>query len=74
MERQKKRWEDETLLHIGRREAQPRLMRSGMQPTDISLNGTWKQHRAPEYIPPTFHLEHAVISNTNSTHCTYPHH
>ena len=56
MERQKKRWEDETLLHIGRREAQPRLMRSGMQTTDISLNGTWDflYLRAPEFSPEGF--------------------
>lgn len=56
MERQKKRWEDETLLHIGRREAQPRLMRSGMHPTDLSLNGTWDflYLRAPEFSPEGF--------------------
>lgn len=56
MERQKKRWEDETLLHIGRREAQPRLMRSGIQPTDISLNGEWDflYLRAPEFSPEGF--------------------
>ena len=56
MERQKKRWEDETLLHIGRREAQPRLMRSGMHPTDISLNGEWDflYLCAPEFSPEGF--------------------
>lgn len=68
MERQKKRWEDETLLHIGRREAQPRLMRSGMQPTDISLNGTWDflYLRAPEFSPEGFFEKNFTTKEWNT--------
>lgn len=68
MERQKKRWEDETLLHIGRREAQPRLMRSGMQPTDISLNGTWDflYLRAPEFSPEGFFEKNFTTKKWNT--------
>ena len=68
MERQKKRWEDETLLHIGRREAQPRLMRSGMHPTDISLNGTWDflYLRAPEFSPEGFFEKNFTTKKWNT--------
>ena len=68
MERQKKRWEDETLLHIGRREAQPRLMRSGMQLTDISLNGEWDflYLRAPEFSPEGFFEKNFTIKEWNT--------
>lgn len=68
MERQKKRWEDEMLLHIGRREAQPRLMRSGMQPTDISLNGTWDflYLRAPEFSPEGFFEKNFTTKEWNT--------
>jgi len=68
MKRQKKRWEDETLLHIGRREAQPRLMRSGMQPTDISLNGTWDflYLRAPEFSPEGFFEKNFTTKKWNT--------
>ena len=68
MERQKKRWEDETLLHIGRREAQPRLMRSGMQTTDISLNGTWDflYLRAPEFSPEGFFEKNFTTKEWNT--------
>ena len=68
MERQKKRWEDETLLHIGRREAQPRLMRSGMHPTDISLNGTWDflYLRAPEFSPEGFFEKNFTTKEWNT--------
>jgi glycosyl hydrolase, family 2 len=56
MERQKKRWEDETLLHIGRREAQPHLVHESTAGTDVSLNGEWDflYLRAPEYSPEGF--------------------
>lgn len=56
MKRQKKRWEDETLLHIGRREAQPRLVHSGSGATAMSLNGEWDflYLHAPEYSPEGF--------------------
>lgn len=68
MERQKKRWEDETLLHIGRREAQPRLMRSGMHPTDISLNGEWDflYLRAPEFSPEGFFEKNFTTKEWNT--------
>lgn len=68
MERQKKRWEDETLLHIGRREAQPRLMRSGMHPTDLSLNGTWDflYLRAPEFSPEGFFEKNFTTKEWNT--------
>ena len=68
MERQKKRWEDETLLHIGRREAQPRLMRSGMHPTDLSLNGTWDflYLRAPEFSPEGFFEKNFTTKKWNT--------
>ena len=68
MERQKKRWEDETLLHIRRREAQPRLMRSGMQTTDISLNGTWDflYLRAPEFSPEGFFEKNFTTKEWNT--------
>ena len=68
MERQKKRWEDETLLHIGQREAQPRLMRSGMHPTDISLNGTWDflYLRAPEFSPEGFFEKNFTTKKWNT--------
>ncbi len=68
MERQKKRWENETLLHIGRREAQPRLMRSGMHPTDISLNGTWDflYLRAPEFSPEGFFEKNFTTKKWNT--------
>ena len=56
MERQKKRWEDETLLHIGRRGAQPHLVHESTAGTDVSLNGEWDflYLRAPEYSPEGF--------------------
>ena len=68
MERQKKRWENETLLHIGRREAQPRLMRSGMHPTDLSLNGTWDflYLRAPEFSPEGFFEKNFTTKEWNT--------
>ena len=68
MKRQKKRWEDETLLHIGRREAQPRLMRSGMHPTDLSLNGTWDflYLRAPEFSPEGFFEKNFTTKKWNT--------
>ena len=68
MERQKKRWEDETLLHIGRRKAQPRLMRSGIQPTDLSLNGEWDflYLRAPEFSPEGFFEKNFTTKEWNT--------
>ena len=68
MKRQKKRWEDETLLHIGRRKAQPRLMRSGMHPTDLSLNGTWDflYLRAPEFSPEGFFEKNFTTKEWNT--------
>ena len=68
MERQKKRWENETLLHIGRRKAQPRLMRSGMHPTDLSLNGTWDflYLRAPEFSPEGFFEKNFTTKEWNT--------
>ncbi len=53
MNRIKKRWEDETLLQIGRRETRANFERSSEQK---SLNGNWKFLflDAPEYAPSHF--------------------
>lgn len=57
MERMKKRWEDETLLHLGRRETHTDFKRNHMQDKEQSLNGTWRflYMDAPEYSPEGFY-------------------
>lgn len=55
MAREKKRWENEELLHIGRREAHTDFRKS-IASACISLNGDWKFEylKAPEYSPEGF--------------------
>lgn len=54
MKREKKRWENEELLQIGRREAHTDFRRTEEQ--KLSLNGNWKflYLKAPEYSPEGF--------------------
>ncbi len=56
MERVKKRWEDESLLHIGRMQAHTDYVREDSCSTRISLNGQWKFRylRAPACTPAGF--------------------
>lgn len=56
MERVKKRWEDEQLLHIGRLEAHTDYLRHSAHGTSLSLNGSWKFRylRAPACTPAGF--------------------
>ena len=51
LKRKKKRWEDQELLGIGRREARTAFYRDSLQ--KISLNGEWKflYLEAPELSP-----------------------
>lgn len=56
MIRQKKRWEDEELIMIGREEARAYFTHSTTVSSTLSLNGDWKFMflEAPEYSPDTF--------------------
>ena len=56
MKRAKKRWEDETLLHIGRSEAHADFHRSADKGKELLLDGEWKFLflPAPEYSPEGF--------------------
>ena len=56
MSRKKKRWEDEELLQIGRRESHTDFHRSEQISPRISLDGDWKflYLKAPEYTPEGF--------------------
>ena len=56
MEREKKRWENEELLHIGRRAPHTDFLRTGSADHRMSLNGEWKflYLKAPEYSPEGF--------------------
>ena len=56
MSRKKKRWEDEELLQIGRRESHTDFHRSEQISPRISLDGDWKflYLKAPEYSPEGF--------------------
>lgn len=54
--RVKKRWEDEQLLHIGRRAPHTDFNRNSRHEGHISLNGNWQflYLKAPEYSPEGF--------------------
>ena len=54
LKRKKKRWEDQELLAIGRREARTGFYRDSLK--KISLNGEWKflYLEAPELSPEGF--------------------
>ena len=56
MIRQKKRWEDEELIMIGREEARADFIHGTTVSSTLSLNGDWKFMflEAPEYSPDTF--------------------
>ena len=56
MSRKKKRWENEELLHIGRRESHSDFHRSDRISPRFSLDGEWKflYLKAPEYSPEGF--------------------
>lgn len=56
MSRTKKRWEDEELLHINRREPHTDYRRKNQSEYQMSLNGDWKfcYLEAPEYSPEGF--------------------
>lgn len=56
MSRVKKRWEDEQILHIGRRTPHTDFKRKGRDGGFISLNGNWRFLfiKAPEYSPEGF--------------------
>ena len=56
MIRQKKRWEDEELIMIGREEARADFIHGTTVSSTLSLNGDWKFLflEAPEYSPDTF--------------------
>ena len=56
MSRVKKRWEDEQILHIGRRTPHTDFKRKGRDGGYISLNGNWRFLflKAPEYSPEGF--------------------
>lgn len=56
MERAKKRWENEALLHINRRNVHTDFKRRNGEKDRISLNGNWKflYLKAPEYSPSGF--------------------
>ena len=56
MIRQKKRWEDEELIMIGREEARADFTHGTTVSSTLSLNGDWKFLflEAPEYSPDTF--------------------
>ncbi|MGN0294434.1 MAG: glycoside hydrolase family 2 TIM barrel-domain containing protein [Lachnospiraceae bacterium] len=56
MKRVKKRWENEELLQIGRREVHTDFSRAGADGFRLSLNGSWKflYLKAPEYSPEGF--------------------
>lgn len=56
MSRIKKRWEDEELLHINRRESHTDCIRKNQFEYQMSLNGKWKfcYLEAPEYSPEGF--------------------
>lgn len=59
MIREKKRWENEELLQIGRRETHTDFKRLGKETSYFSLNGEWKflYMKAPEYSPAGFSEE-----------------
>lgn len=56
LERIKKRWEDETLIHLGRRNPHVNLKREQYNYCEQSLNGDWEflYLDAPEYSPEDF--------------------
>ncbi|MGN1166895.1 MAG: glycoside hydrolase family 2 TIM barrel-domain containing protein [Lachnospiraceae bacterium] len=56
MPREKKRWENEELLHIGRRPPHTDFRRNNQDCYQMSLNGNWKflYLKAPEYSPEGF--------------------
>lgn len=56
MKREKKRWENEELLHIGRRDSHTDFHRNNEETYRLSLNGNWKflYLEAPEYSPQGF--------------------
>lgn len=64
--RKKKRWENEELLHIGRRDAHTDFRRHSKSTYSMSLNGEWKflYLKAPEYSPEGF--EKAVFEEEKS--------
>lgn len=57
MTREKKRWENEELLQIGRRETRTDFKRKGKDTEVLSLNGEWSflYMKAPEYSPEGFY-------------------
>lgn len=59
VKREKKRWENEELLHINRRETHTDFKRLEEQSHVVSLNGNWKflYLGAPEYSPEGFSAE-----------------
>lgn len=56
MRREKKRWENENILHLGRREGHTDFRRVHKGYEELSLNGAWKflYLKAPEYSPADF--------------------
>lgn len=56
MRREKKRWENEEILHIGRRDSHTDFERTDEKSQKLSLNGSWKflYMKAPEYSPENF--------------------
>lgn len=56
MKRERKQWENEEILQIGRREAHTDFKRHDNFSEKLSLNGEWKFLflKAPEYSPEHF--------------------
>ena len=63
MKREKKRWENEELLHINRRETHTDFKRPEEQSYVVSLNGNWKflYLGAPEYSPEGFSAKSGIV-------------